>query len=147
MITVPVVHIYTPEGFLSPAREKLMVERVTAAAVGAEGLPTRDLTYVLVHEVADGGWGWQGRVIAREQFSPLLPDDLQPGRHAQHQPGLEPHGDLDQTEDRGDDRGEPTLGTRRHSVDEWSTPQRTYPKARPRRILRLALAAGVRRRP
>ena len=105
---MPVVHIYTPEGFLSPARKKLMVERVTAAAVEAEGLPTQNLTYVLVHEVADGGWGWQGRVISHEQYSPLLPDDLEPSGHA---------------------------------------PQRTYPRARPRGILRLALAAGVRRRP
>ena len=72
---MPVIHIYTPEGFLSPARKRLMVERVTAAAVSAEGLPTTDRTYVLVHDVPDGGWGWQGAVIDRADFESVLPPD------------------------------------------------------------------------
>ena len=72
---MPVIHIYTPEGFLSPARKKLMVQNVTRAAVEAEGLPTTDRTYVLVHEVPDGGWGWQGEPITQAEFTPLLPAD------------------------------------------------------------------------
>jgi 4-oxalocrotonate tautomerase len=72
---MPVIHIYTPEGFVSPARKRLLVERVTAAAVEAEGLPTTDLTYVLVHDVPDAGWGWQGKVITRDDFSAVLPAD------------------------------------------------------------------------
>ncbi|HSB86815.1 MAG TPA: 4-oxalocrotonate tautomerase family protein [Ilumatobacteraceae bacterium] len=72
---MPVIHIYTPQGFLSPARKRLMVERVTTAAVEAEGLPTTDRTYVLLHEVPDGGWGWQGEVIDQSDFGHLLPPD------------------------------------------------------------------------
>jgi phenylpyruvate tautomerase PptA (4-oxalocrotonate tautomerase family) len=75
---MPVIHVYTPEGFLSPARKRLMVEKVTAAAVEAEGLPTTDRTYVLVHEVPDFGWGWQGHVIDRSRFDALLPADPEP---------------------------------------------------------------------
>jgi 4-oxalocrotonate tautomerase family enzyme len=75
---VPVIHVYTPEGFLSPARKRLMVEKVTAAAVEAEGLPTTDRTHVLVHEVPDGGWGWQGETIERRQFERVLPPDPEP---------------------------------------------------------------------
>jgi phenylpyruvate tautomerase PptA (4-oxalocrotonate tautomerase family) len=76
---MPVIHIYTPEGFLSSARKKLMVERVTKAAVDAEGLPTTDRTYVLVHDVPDGGWGWQGNVIDQSAFRRLLPSDPSDG--------------------------------------------------------------------
>ena len=76
---MPVIHIYTPEGFLSSARKKLMVERVTKAAVDAEGLPTTDRTYVLVHDVPDGGWGWQGNVIDQSAFRHLLPPDPSDG--------------------------------------------------------------------
>ena len=72
---MPVIHVYTAEGFLSPARKRLMVEKVTAAAVEAEGLPTRDRTYVLIHDVPDFGWGWKGEVVDRSQFESLLPPD------------------------------------------------------------------------
>jgi phenylpyruvate tautomerase PptA (4-oxalocrotonate tautomerase family) len=72
---MPVIHIYTPEGFVSPARKRLMVEKVTQAAVEAEGVATGDMTYVLVHDVPDGGWGWQGAPITKEEFGPYLPAD------------------------------------------------------------------------
>jgi 4-oxalocrotonate tautomerase family enzyme len=71
---VPVIHIYTPEGFVSPARKRRMIENVTRAAVEAEGLPTTDRTYVLVHEVPDGGWGWQGEPVTRSDFERHLAD-------------------------------------------------------------------------
>jgi phenylpyruvate tautomerase PptA (4-oxalocrotonate tautomerase family) len=72
---MPVIHIFTPEGFVSPARKRRMIENVTRAAVEAEGLPTTDRTYVLVHEVADGGWGWRGAPITFADFEPFLPAD------------------------------------------------------------------------
>ena len=72
---MPVIHIYTAQGFLSPARKKLMIEKVTRAAVEAEGLPTTNRTYVLIHDVPDGGWGWQGEPVTYEQFVPVLPAD------------------------------------------------------------------------
>ena len=75
---MPVIHVYTAEGFLSPARKRLMVERLTTAAVEAEGLPTRDRTHVLIHEVPDGGWGYQGGVATQRDFAHLLPPDPVP---------------------------------------------------------------------
>jgi phenylpyruvate tautomerase PptA (4-oxalocrotonate tautomerase family) len=72
---MPVIHVYTAEGFLSPARKRLMIESITRAAVEAEGLPTTDRTYVLIHDVPDGGWGWQGEAVTQQQFAPLLPPD------------------------------------------------------------------------
>jgi phenylpyruvate tautomerase PptA (4-oxalocrotonate tautomerase family) len=72
---MPVIHVYTAEGFLSPARKKLMIENITRAAVAAEGLPTTDRTYVLIHDVPDGGWGWQGEPVTYEEFAPVLPAD------------------------------------------------------------------------
>jgi 4-oxalocrotonate tautomerase family enzyme len=72
---MPVIHIYTAEGFLSAARKKLMIEKVTRAAVEAEGLPTTNRTYVLIHDVPDGGWGWQGEPVTQQQFASLLPTD------------------------------------------------------------------------
>jgi 4-oxalocrotonate tautomerase len=71
---MPVVHIYTAEGWLSPARKRLMIEQVTAAVVAAEGFPAaRDLTYVLVHDVADGGWGFKGHQHRRAEYAAMAP--------------------------------------------------------------------------
>ena len=53
----------------------------------AEGLPTTDRTYVLVHEVADGGWGWQGAPITRADFDRLLPPDPTPATEKRHTDG------------------------------------------------------------
>ena len=64
-----------------------MIEDVTKAAVEAEGLPTTDRTYVLVHEVADGGWGWQGALITRADFDRLLPPDPTPETEKRHTDG------------------------------------------------------------
>ena len=50
-------------------------QHVTTAAVEAEGLPTTDRTFVLLHEIPDGGWGWQGEVIDQAAFRHLLPPD------------------------------------------------------------------------
>ncbi|HEY0743514.1 MAG TPA: tautomerase family protein [Chryseosolibacter sp.] len=71
-----VVHIYVPEGWVSPKRKKLMIEKVTEAVVEAEGVPpVRDLTYVLVHDIPDGGWGHKGNVRDLESMKPHIPSD------------------------------------------------------------------------
>ena len=73
---MPVVHIYTPEGWLSPARKKLMVESVTRAVVEAEGVPqVKDMTYVIINEVPDGGWCFQGKTWSKAEFSKHIPPD------------------------------------------------------------------------
>jgi len=64
---MPLVHVTVPEGSLSDARKKLMVEKITEAALEAEGLPnnerTRLLTWVIINEVKDGNWGAGGGVV------------------------------------------------------------------------------------
>jgi 4-oxalocrotonate tautomerase family enzyme len=76
---MPVVHIYVPEGWVSPTRKELMIEKVTDAVVEAEGVPkTREMTYVLVHEVQDGGWGFQGKTYVKNEFLPHVPADPEP---------------------------------------------------------------------
>ena len=64
---MPLVHVTVPEGSLSEARKQLMVEKVTAATLEAEGLPdnerTRMLTWVIINEVKDGNWGAGGGVV------------------------------------------------------------------------------------
>lgn len=73
---MPIVHIYTTEGWLGPKRKKLMIESVTDAVVAAEGVPrTREMTYVVIHEVADGGWGFAGRVFNKELFKDHIPPE------------------------------------------------------------------------
>ena len=63
------------EGVFTDTEKRLMIEKVTRAAVEAEGLPTTDRTYVLIHDVPDGGWGWQGEPITHEDFAHRLPPD------------------------------------------------------------------------
>ena len=73
---MPVVHVYTSEGWVSPRRKKLMIEKITDAVVEAEGREeVRKLTYVLVHDVGEGGWGWQGKVIGKKDFERHIPPD------------------------------------------------------------------------
>lgn len=73
---MPVVHIYVPEGWVSPKRKKIMAEKVTDAVVEAEGVPvTREMTYVLIHDVADGGWSFQGNVYTKEVLTKHVPPD------------------------------------------------------------------------
>lgn len=91
---MPVVHIFTEEGWVSPARKKLMIEKVTDAVVEAEGIPAvREMTYVLIHDVADGGWGFQGKIHKQDEFRKHLPSDplepaLRPAPGGDAFPGL-----------------------------------------------------------
>ena len=73
---MPVVHIYVPEGWVSPVRKRIMVEKVTDAVVEAEGVPqTREMTYVLIHDVADGGWSFQGKTYTKDVLKNHVPPD------------------------------------------------------------------------
>jgi 4-oxalocrotonate tautomerase family enzyme len=64
---MPLVHVTVPEGSLSEARKQLMVEKITAAALEAEGLPdterSRMLTWVIINEVREGNWGAGGGIV------------------------------------------------------------------------------------
>jgi phenylpyruvate tautomerase PptA (4-oxalocrotonate tautomerase family) len=70
---MPLLHVTVPEGSLSDARKQLMVEKITAATLEAEGLPdnerTRMLTWVIINEVKDGNWGAGGGVVRLEDIA------------------------------------------------------------------------------
>jgi 4-oxalocrotonate tautomerase len=74
---MPVVHVYTAENWLSAERKKMMIEKITDAVVESEGHEmVRDMTYVLIHDVPDGGWGFKGNVITEAQFKDKKPPNI-----------------------------------------------------------------------
>jgi phenylpyruvate tautomerase PptA (4-oxalocrotonate tautomerase family) len=75
-VTMPIVHVYSTEGWLSAKRKKLMIEKITDAIVAAEGVPeVREITAVLIHDVGDGGWSFRGRIFRTEEHRARLPPD------------------------------------------------------------------------
>lgn len=74
----PIVEIATPVGWTTMARKRELVERVARAAAEAAG--TNGVHYVIVNEIADGGWGWQGRQVPRSEYQPYAAPDGQNGK-------------------------------------------------------------------
>jgi 4-oxalocrotonate tautomerase len=73
---MPIVHIYTAEGWLSPKRKERMIEKVTDAVVEAEGVPeARELTWVVIHEVPEGAFGIRGKVFTKDRFRERPPPE------------------------------------------------------------------------
>ncbi len=70
----PIVEIATPVGWTTPARKRDLVQRVARAAAEAAG--TNGVHYVIVHEVADNGWGWEGRAIPRSEYERFAAPDV-----------------------------------------------------------------------
>ena len=60
---MPVVDIQLIEGVFSPDQKKEMIEQVTETLVGIEGEAMRNVTFVRVHEYAQGEWGIGGQVL------------------------------------------------------------------------------------
>jgi len=76
---MPIIHVYSTEGWLSPARKRLMIDKITDAVVEAEGVPqVRQITAVLIHELPDGGWSFQGKQYLKQDFAALIPPDPKP---------------------------------------------------------------------
>jgi 4-oxalocrotonate tautomerase len=69
---MPIIHIHVAEGVLTREQKRDVVERTTQAAVEAEGVPVTDKTWVLIHEIANGGWGEKGQVIEGGRPLPLI---------------------------------------------------------------------------
>ncbi|QMU57482.1 MAG: 4-oxalocrotonate tautomerase [Boseongicola sp.] len=64
------VDIQLIEGVFSPDEKADMIEKVTNAMVTIGGEPMRGLTWVRVHEVAEGAWGIGGkRLMASDLLS------------------------------------------------------------------------------
>jgi phenylpyruvate tautomerase PptA (4-oxalocrotonate tautomerase family) len=76
---MPIVHVYSTEGWLSPKRKKLMIDKITDAVVAAEGVPeVRQITAVLIHELPDGGFSFQGKQYLKKDYAALIPPDPEP---------------------------------------------------------------------
>jgi len=65
---MPFVQVKVIEGVFSPEEKRQMLERVTDAMVSVEGENMRQVTWVVVKEVAGGDWAIAGR--------PLEADDV-----------------------------------------------------------------------
>lgn len=68
---MPLITVRTLEGLLTPAQKKLMIERVTNAALSVEGEGYRPVAWVIVEEVPSGAWGIAGQVLTTEAAKKL----------------------------------------------------------------------------
>ena len=69
---MPLIHVHVPEGSLSRDDKRILIERVTRAAVQAEGVPVGDMTWVLIHEIARDGWGERGAPLEVGRSRPIV---------------------------------------------------------------------------
>jgi 4-oxalocrotonate tautomerase len=60
---MPFVNVKVIEDVFTPEQKREMIERLTEAMVSIEGEAMRDVTWVVVDEVASGDWGIGGRVM------------------------------------------------------------------------------------
>jgi len=65
---MPLVHVTVIEGLFSATQKRQIVEGVTEAIVAVEGEDMRGVTWVIVDEVASGGFGVGGRVLTAESM-------------------------------------------------------------------------------
>jgi 4-oxalocrotonate tautomerase len=70
----PIIEIATPIGWTTKARKHELVQRVARAAAEAAG--TNGVHYVIVHEIPDGGWGWEGTAVPRAEYERFAAPDL-----------------------------------------------------------------------
>lgn len=61
---MPVVSVKVPAGALSPEQKSTLVAKITDAVVEVEGKPAlRPYIYVLIEDVAPGGYGVGARIV------------------------------------------------------------------------------------
>jgi 4-oxalocrotonate tautomerase len=60
---VPLVNIKGVGGYLTPDQKKELISKVTEAVLAVEGEGLRDVTWVIVEDVAPGAWGVGGRPV------------------------------------------------------------------------------------
>ena len=60
---MPLIIVRTLEGLLTAEQKKLMIERVTDAALSVEGEAYRPVAWVIVEEVPSGAWGISGQTL------------------------------------------------------------------------------------
>jgi phenylpyruvate tautomerase PptA (4-oxalocrotonate tautomerase family) len=62
---MPVAKVYVPEGTLTPDQRSDIVKGIHDVILSVRKAPPDAPTYVLINEVATGGWGANGRVYSR----------------------------------------------------------------------------------
>jgi 4-oxalocrotonate tautomerase len=60
---MPLVNIKGVGGYLTPDQRKELISKVTEAVLAVEGEGLRDVTWVIVEDVAPGAWGVGGRPV------------------------------------------------------------------------------------
>lgn len=60
---MPYANLKVPTGTITADQKRLLVERVTDLYAEVYGEAARPNVLVVVEEVADGGWGFGGRVL------------------------------------------------------------------------------------
>lgn len=65
------VDIQVLQGVFSPEQKTQMIQDVTEAIVAIEGEPIRGVTWVRVHEVAQGAWGIGGKTLTAADMHAL----------------------------------------------------------------------------
>ena len=60
---MPLVNIKGIGGYLTPDQKKELISKVTEAVLAVEGEGLRDVTWVIVEDVAPGAWGVGGRPL------------------------------------------------------------------------------------
>lgn len=63
---MPLVQIKGVAGYLSDDEKQTLIKRVTDAVVSVEGEALRQVTWVIVEDVASGAWGVGGEPVSTE---------------------------------------------------------------------------------
>ncbi|OGT55845.1 MAG: 4-oxalocrotonate tautomerase [Gammaproteobacteria bacterium RIFCSPHIGHO2_12_FULL_63_22] len=63
---MPLVQIKGVAGYLSDDEKQTLIKRVTDAVVSVEGEALRQVTWVIVEDVASGAWGVGGEIVSTE---------------------------------------------------------------------------------
>jgi 4-oxalocrotonate tautomerase len=63
---MPLITVRTLEGLLTPEQKKMMIERVTNAALSVEGEAFRPVAWVIIEEIPSGAWGIAGQALSTQ---------------------------------------------------------------------------------
>ena len=62
---MPLINVKLIDGVFTQAQKQEMIRKLTDAMVSIEGDNLREVTWVIVEEVASGDWGMGGRCVSR----------------------------------------------------------------------------------
>jgi 4-oxalocrotonate tautomerase len=68
---MPLINVKVIEGVFDPEQKRDIVERLTDAMVAIEGENMREVTWVVLEEVASGEWAIGGKALATEDVKAM----------------------------------------------------------------------------